>query len=117
MIQFSKTGPIASLVAGVALGMLKKGTDVPKVALTVRTLVLIMLIPSVGVVSGLITMIGDPVKFVAVDATIASSRFQMDQHGGGCCEASLTAITFLGDRGVYFSVLADGKHQVSIISH
>ena len=80
MLQLPETGPIASLIAGIALSMLKEGTEVPKLGLAVRTLVLVVLIPSVSVVSGLVTTVGNSVKFVTVDATVACSRFQMDQH-------------------------------------
>lgn len=107
MTQFLKAGPVPSLVAGVTLSMLEEGTDVAKLGLAVRALVLIVLVPSVGVVSGLVTTVGDAVQLVTVDATIAFPRFQMDQHSGGCCEASFTTITFHGERGVYFAVLVN----------
>ena len=58
MLQLPKTGVVASLITSIALGVLEEATDEAKLKVAIRTLVLVVLVPSVGVVSGLVALVG-----------------------------------------------------------
>jgi hypothetical protein len=73
MLQLPKTGVIQSLAACIALNVLEEAADEAKGELAIGTLVPVVLVPAVGVVSGLITSVGQAIKFITVGAVVAST--------------------------------------------
>ncbi len=58
MFQLSQTGPNESLIAGLALNMLEEATNEPKREVAMRTPVPVVIVPAVGIISGLVALVG-----------------------------------------------------------